>query len=153
MLSEWGRLSLADVLAPAIQMADGYPIEGQLVGAIERRKKLIKEWPYSKAVFLTHLGEEHEAPEAGEVFKQVDLAATLRKLVDAEKKALAAGKSRRSHPSRLRPLLPGRHRGELVRGMKEQAGSSRSRTLRAGRCVSKSVADELQGIDVYKLDV
>ena len=26
MLAEWGKLSLADVLAPAIQMADGYPI-------------------------------------------------------------------------------------------------------------------------------
>src|SRR6187455_2736961 len=36
MLAEWGRLSLADVLAPAIQMADGYPIEAQLTNTIER---------------------------------------------------------------------------------------------------------------------
>src|SRR5437870_3266863 len=31
MLAEYGRLSLADVLAPALQMAEGYPIEQQLV--------------------------------------------------------------------------------------------------------------------------
>ena len=56
MLSEWGRLSLAEVLAPAIQMADGYPIEAQLTNTIERQKAYIKQWPYSKAVFLTHTG-------------------------------------------------------------------------------------------------
>src|SRR5688500_4335644 len=31
MLAEYGKLSLADVLAPAIELADGYPIEQQLV--------------------------------------------------------------------------------------------------------------------------
>ena len=30
MLAEWGKLSVADVLGPAIQMADGYAIEAQL---------------------------------------------------------------------------------------------------------------------------
>src|SRR5918993_948752 len=29
MLAEYGKLSLAEVLAPSIEMADGYPIEGQ----------------------------------------------------------------------------------------------------------------------------
>src|SRR3989442_8295272 len=94
MLAEWGRLSLADVLVPAIEMADGYAIEAQLTNTIERTKARIKEWPFSKAVFLPHLGEKREAPEPGEVFKQADLAATLRKLGAAEKQALATGKSR-----------------------------------------------------------
>jgi gamma-glutamyltranspeptidase/glutathione hydrolase len=44
---------------------------------------------------LPLLGQKHEAPEAGEVFRQPDLAATLRKLVEAEQQALAQGKSRR----------------------------------------------------------
>ena len=78
MLAEYGTMSLATVLAPAIEMADGYPIEEQTAGSIERGKDRIKEWPYSKAVFLTHLGEEREAPAAGEIFRQADLAATLR---------------------------------------------------------------------------
>src|SRR6266550_9295904 len=47
MLAEYGKLSLAQVLAPAIQMADGYPIEAQLTNTIERNKSWIKKWKYS----------------------------------------------------------------------------------------------------------
>src|SRR5918993_2908973 len=56
MLAEYGTMSLKDVLAPAMQLADGYPIEAQTANAMERGKDRIKEWPYSKAVFLPHLG-------------------------------------------------------------------------------------------------
>ncbi|HEY7862887.1 MAG TPA: gamma-glutamyltransferase, partial [Thermoanaerobaculia bacterium] len=62
MLAEYGKLSLADVLAPAIDLADGYPIEKQLADAIERNKAHIKEWPDSKRVLLPHLGQKREAP-------------------------------------------------------------------------------------------
>ena len=84
MLAEYGTLSLAEVLAPAITLAEGYPIEAQTANSIERFKDEIKQWPYSTAVFLPHLGEEREAPNAGELFVQNDLADTLRKLVAAE---------------------------------------------------------------------
>src|SRR6476620_7095052 len=70
MLAEYGTMSLKDVLAPAMQLADGYPIEAQTANSFERNKKMIKEWPYSKAVFFPHEGKEREAPEAGEIFKQ-----------------------------------------------------------------------------------
>ncbi len=66
MLAEYGTLSLEEVLAPAIQLADGYPIEAQTADGIERRKQQIKQWKYSREVFLPHLGQEREAPEAGE---------------------------------------------------------------------------------------
>jgi gamma-glutamyltranspeptidase / glutathione hydrolase len=95
MLAEYGTMSLKDVLAPSIEMADGYPIEAGAANSIEAQKAEIKKWPYSKAVFLPHAGESREAPHAGEIFKQTDLAATLRKLVDAEQQALKAGKSRK----------------------------------------------------------
>src|SRR5918999_374214 len=55
MLAEYGKLSLADVLEPAIHMADGYPIEGETANSIERQKARIKQWKYSRAVYLTHL--------------------------------------------------------------------------------------------------
>ena len=48
MLAEYGTLSLADVLAPAIQMADGYPIEGETANSIERNKARLKQWKYSR---------------------------------------------------------------------------------------------------------
>src|SRR5580700_2904608 len=36
MLAEYGSMSLKQVLAPAIQMADGYPMEAKLVDTIEK---------------------------------------------------------------------------------------------------------------------
>ena len=124
MLSEYGRLSLKDVLEPAIQMADGYPIEAQLANALEREKKRLSGWPYSKAVFLPHPGEAREAPVAGEVFVQKDLAATLRKLVEAEQQALAAGKSRKEA---LQAAYDRFYRGDIARGAgPRHAGAGRA---------------------------
>jgi gamma-glutamyltranspeptidase/glutathione hydrolase len=51
MLAEYGTMSLKEVLAPAMQMAEGYPIEAQTANSIETRKDLIKQWPYSKKCF------------------------------------------------------------------------------------------------------
>ena len=87
MLAEYGTMSLKEVLAPAMQLAQGYPIEAQTANSIERNKDEIKKWPYSTKVFLPHLGEKREAPEPGEVFVQTDLLATLQKLVDTEQAA------------------------------------------------------------------
>ena len=114
MLAQYGTMSLAEVLAPAIELADGYPIEAQTADSIEKSKDQLAKWPYSKRIFLVHAGEKRSAPQAGEIFRQPDLAATLRKLVEAESKALAAGKSRsRGDPGSLRSLLQRRHRAGI----------------------------------------
>src|SRR5580704_15468154 len=68
MLAEYGTLSLAQVLAPAIQMADGYPIEAELVHTIEKYQDRIRQWPESRRIMLVHPGSAHEAPEPGEMF-------------------------------------------------------------------------------------
>ncbi|MGH2627246.1 MAG: gamma-glutamyltransferase, partial [Anaerolineales bacterium] len=73
MLADYGTLSLKDVLEPAIQMADGYPIEASTADNIERNKELLKQWKYSGAVMLPHSGEAREAPAGGEIFRQADL--------------------------------------------------------------------------------
>src|ERR1700737_5459832 len=67
MLAEYGTLSLGQVLAPAIEMADGYPMEAELVDTIEHYKDKIKQWPDSRRVLLVHPGKAHEAPEPGEL--------------------------------------------------------------------------------------
>ncbi len=113
MLAEYGKLSLKDILEPSIQMADGYPMDAGTASAIERtvNKNWIKQWKYSRAVFLPHLGETREGPAEGEIFRQPDLAATLRKLVEAEQTALKAGKTRKQAiMAARRTLLHGRHR-------------------------------------------
>src|SRR5258707_10848836 len=95
MLAEYGKLSLREVLEPAISMADGYPIEEETANSIERQKRWLKQWRYSRAAMLPHAGEAREAPEAGEIFRRPDLAATLRQLVEAQQPGLRQGKSRR----------------------------------------------------------
>ncbi|HKZ30866.1 MAG TPA: gamma-glutamyltransferase [Vicinamibacteria bacterium] len=155
LVAEWGRLSLADVLAPAIQMADGYPIEAQLANGLERQKQVLSGWPYSKAVFLPHVGREREAPSAGEVFVQKDLAATLRKLVEAEQQALAAGKSRREALMAAHDrFYKGDIAEELVRGTREQGGLITREDLARWRPrLEEPVKTSYKGIDVYKLTV
>lgn len=98
MLAEYGTRSLADVLAPALEMANGYPIEASQANNIERRRDIISRWPDSTRILLPHLDEDNPeqrgAPFPGENFQQKDLHATLVKLIDAEAAALKAGKSR-----------------------------------------------------------
>lgn len=153
MLAEFGTLSLADVLMPAIQMADGYPIEAQAANAIEREKERIRQWPYSRDVFLTHQGEEREAPDAGEIFRQTDLARTLRMLVEAEQEALAAGKDRKEAIySAYDRFYRGDIAEEFVRGSREQGGQITMEDLDEWQVyLEEPVMTTYKGIEVYKL--
>ena len=153
MLAEWGRLSLADVLAPAIDMAKGYPIEAQAADAMEREKERIAEWPYSKAVFLPNYGKERGAPAAGELFVQSDLARTLEKLVEAEAEALAGGATRREA---IMAAYDRFYRGdvaqEFVRGSQEQGGLHTLEDLAQWQVhLEEPVSTSYKGIQVYKL--
>jgi gamma-glutamyltranspeptidase/glutathione hydrolase len=153
MVAEYGKLSLAEVLAPAISLADGYPIEEQTANSIERGKDQLKQWPYSKAVMLPHLGEEREAPRGGEIFRQPDLAATLRKLVEAEAQALRAGKSRKEAIyAAYDRFYTGDIAEEIVRGVREQGGLFTEEDLANWRVkIEEPVSTNYKGIDVYKL--
>ena len=153
MLAEYGTLSLAEVLEPSIQMAEGYPIEAQTADAIERSKDEIKKWPYSRDVFLTHPGEEREAPYAGEIFRQPDLAATLHKLVEAERQALAEGKSR---SEAIYAAYDRFYRGDIaeeyVRGSQEMGGLHTMEDLDSWQVyIEEPLMTTYKGIEVYKL--
>ena len=153
MLAEFGRLSLADVLAPSIDMARGYPIEAQAANAIQREEERIAEWPYSKAVFLPRFGQDRAAPRAGELFVQEDLARTLEALVEAEAKALAEGASRRDA---IMAAYDRFYRGdiaqEFVRGSQEQGGLHTLEDLADWQVyLEEPVSASYKGIDVYKL--
>ena len=153
MLAEYGTLTLADVLAPAIQMADGYPIEAQTADEIEAEKARIKQWKYSAAVFLPHLGAEREAPAAGEVFVQRDLAVTLRKLVEAEREARRTGKSRKQAIyAAYDRFYKGDIARELVRGVREEGGLITLDDLARWKVkIEEPLSTDYKGISVYKL--
>ena len=153
MLAEYGTMSLKDVLAPAMQLADGYPIEAQTANSFERNKKMIKEWPYSKAVFFPHEGKEREAPEAGEIFKQTDLLQTLQKMVDAEQDAMKKGKNRKEAIyAAYDRFYKGDIAKEFVRGCQEQGGLITMEDLAKWKVMQEEpLKTNYKGIDVYKL--
>jgi gamma-glutamyltranspeptidase/glutathione hydrolase len=153
MLAEYGKLSLKDVLEPAIQMADGYPIEAQAANAIEREKKRLKEWRNSRAVMLPHLGQTREAPMAGEIFRQPDLAATLRKLVETEQQAL---KQRKNRKEAIYAAYDRFYKGdiarEIARGTQEEGGLITVQDLANWKVrIEEPVKTTYKGVEVYKL--
>ncbi len=153
MLAEFGTMSLKDVLAPAIQMAGGYPAEKEFTDSVERNRDLIRTWPYSKKVLLPHAGESREAPSAGEVFRQPELAATLNKLVEAEARALSAGKTRKDAVyAAYERFYRGDIAREFVRGCREQGGLISAEDMAGWRVyLEEPVMTNYRGVDVYKL--
>jgi len=135
-------------------MADGYAIDGDTADRIEAEKEEIKQWPYAKAIMLPHLGQRREAPAAGEIFRQADLAATLRKLVEAEQQALKAGKSRKEAlQAAYDRFYTGDIGAEYVRGAREQGGLVTMADLANWRVkIEEPRHTSYRGIDVYKLD-
>lgn len=153
MLAEYGTMSLEQVLKPAMELAAGYPIEAETANSIERQKGLIKQWSYSKAVFLPHAGEKREAPEAGEIFVQQDLYNTLAKMVEAEKAALKKGKNRKEAIyAAMDRFYKGDIAKEFVRGSKEQGGLITEQDLANWKVLEEEpLQTNYRGIDVYKL--
>ena len=153
MLAEYGTMSLQQVLAPAMQLAAGYPIDAQTANSIESGKKMIKEWPYSKKVLLPHLGEGREAPEAGELFVQKDLLGTLTKMVEAEQQALKEKKSRKQAiMAAYDRFYKGDIAKEFVRSCNEQGGLITIGDLAKWKPLEEeAVSVNYKGIEVYKL--
>ena len=157
MLSRYGSMNLAQVLAPAMQMAAGYPIERAQADNIERHRKDIEPWTYSRKILLPHLNrkapEQRAAPYAGEVMVQSDLLATLQKLVEAEASALAEGKSREQA---IQAAYDRFYRGdiarEFVRGAREQGGLITLDDLDHWQVhIEKPVSTDYKSIQVFKL--
>src|SRR6266404_9823474 len=153
MLAEYGTMSLNQVLEPSMQMADGYPIEAEAVRKIERYADKLRKWPYSKKVFFPHPGEEREGPRPGEIWRQPDLLATLQKLVEAEARALKAGKDRKqSIYAAYDRFYKGDIAEEYCRGSREQGGLHTIGDLANWKVkIEEPVTTTYKGIEVYKL--
>jgi gamma-glutamyltranspeptidase/glutathione hydrolase len=82
-LDQFGTKTLAEVMEPAIQLADGFPLDELRVQYIKTRAPIFSQWPDAKRVFLPN----GEVPKPGDLFVQADLARTLRAIVQAERLA------------------------------------------------------------------
>lgn len=91
MLDRFGTMTLTEVLEPAIEYAaDGHPIQPYVAASIEQQAELFSRYPTTARIFLPG----GEAPKPWSMFRQPDLARTLRSLASAEQVALAEGKTR-----------------------------------------------------------
>lgn len=154
MLAEWGRLSLADVLQPSIEMADGYPIEADAARRIRNTADEIRQWPSSVDVYFTHPDDaENPGPREGEIFRQPDLKRTLERLVEAEAEALARGASRKEA---IYAAYDAFYRGDIAADFvagAQAAGALITLEDMANWQVylEEPVTANYKGIDVYKL--
>src|SRR5580765_2570358 len=87
LLDHWGTMTFEQVLQPAIELAEqGFPLSEKLARGIAGTKK-IRQYPSTMRVYMPGA-----PPKAGDIFKNVDLANTLKKLVESEKSAKAKGR-------------------------------------------------------------
>ena len=88
LLDRWGTLSFEQVLQPAIDLAEnGFPLSEGRARMIAGSQKILK-YPSTMKIYKPN----GEAPKAGEIFRNPDLARTLKKLVEAEKENQAKGR-------------------------------------------------------------
>jgi gamma-glutamyltranspeptidase / glutathione hydrolase len=89
-LARFGRLSLAEVIAPAIELAEGFPVSADLARHLGEANASLRRWPSS----ADYLRPDGSPLRAGDTLRQPVLAETFRALVDAERDAAGAGLDR-----------------------------------------------------------
>src|SRR5437763_9305237 len=76
-LKKYGTMKLAEVMAPAIQLAEsGYPVSAKLAREFQEQKKDLQKFSASNRVFL----KDGVMFKPGELLRQPELAATLKRI-------------------------------------------------------------------------
>jgi gamma-glutamyltranspeptidase/glutathione hydrolase len=147
-LREFGTKSFNDVIAPAIEFADGHAIDEMRAQSIVAARLFFDVWPTSKAHFMP----DGKAPRIGEIYRQPDLARTLRAMAEVESKALAGGKKREAAIDAVRDYF---YRGDIARKidafMKANSGLLRYEDMAAFKLEPEEpVTTTFHGYHVYK---
>ncbi len=114
LLAQFGTKRLAEVLGPAIDLADGFPMYDILRDALTRERANCERYPTTMAVYYPG----GRVPEVGEIFRQPDLARTLRAIAAADE-----AEWKRYH-DRLKAIEAGRnafYRGDIARRLVKAA--------------------------------
>lgn len=108
LLDRWGTMNFAQVLAPAVELAEqGFPLSNRLAAALNASRKL-RKFPSSVKLFFPD--ERRWRP--GDLFRNPDLARTLRRLIEAEQQARSQGRS-----AALRAARDRFYKGDIAREM------------------------------------
>jgi gamma-glutamyltranspeptidase/glutathione hydrolase len=147
-LREFGTKSFSEEIQPAIELADGLAIDEMRAGTIARVRRFFDLWPDSKKTFMP----DGQVPMPGEIFRQPNLAKTLRAMAAAEKKALAGGASRVVAIDAVRDFF---YRGDIAHRidafMRANDGLLRYEDMAAFHLEPEEpVSTDFQGYKVYK---
>jgi gamma-glutamyltranspeptidase/glutathione hydrolase len=143
LLEEFGTWRLGEILAFAIGYAEaGYPVVPGITKVIDNVAELLREWPGSAALYLP-------APAPGSTFRNPQLAATWRRLLDE-----ARGGSREQELERGRRVYyEGFVAEEIDRFSREHDGLLTGDDLAAWRAtVEAPVTVDYRGLTVCKTD-
>jgi gamma-glutamyltranspeptidase/glutathione hydrolase len=147
-LREYGTKSFGEIVSSAIDLADGSGIDELRSGTIAHSVAFFDLWPTSRNVFTPN----GHVPGTGEIFRQPDLARTLRAMAAAEKKAQAAGKNRAEAIDAVRDYF---YRGEIAKKIdafsRENQGLLRYEDMAGFRLQpEEALSTNFKGYQVYK---
>lgn len=146
-LQNYGTMKLADVMQPAIDLADGFPIDELRVQYIKNTRPAYEKWKDTTDIFLPN----GEVPKVGDIFVQKNLARTLRELVEVEKK-----NARRGRVAALEAVRDYFYRGPLAKrycdAIEQAGGLLRVGDLAAFRAdIDQPTKVSFHGYEVYKV--
>lgn len=147
-LREYGTVSFAEAIQPAIELAEGAPLDEIRAGSILRSRRFFELWPTS----MDHFFPEGFVPSPGAILRQTNLARTLRAMAAAERTALKGGAGRQGGIDAVRDYF---YRGEIARKIdafsKENEGLLRYEDMAAFRLAPEEAASTTyRGYSVYK---
>jgi len=130
----FGSTPLAELIQPAIALADrGFPVSKNLHSDMKKLAPEFSRYPSSANVFLKNGGEPYEP---GEIWRQPDLAATLRRIQKHGRGGFYTGRTARL----------------FVKMMKENGGIITLGDLAAYRAVErKAIHGTYRGYDIYAM--
>jgi gamma-glutamyltranspeptidase/glutathione hydrolase len=85
-----GTMHLEQVMQPAIELADGFPMYEFLRHYLISERKATEQYEWSAKTYYPG----GHVPEVGEIFRQPNLAKTMRAIADADKTAFAKTRNR-----------------------------------------------------------
>jgi gamma-glutamyltranspeptidase/glutathione hydrolase len=146
-LEKYGTMKLGEVIQPAVELAQGCPLDEHLAAAITRSRPVWEKWPGTVRVYMpgSHL------PKGGELFVQTDLARTFQRLAEVEQENAAKGRA-----AALEAVRDYFYRGPIAKRISDFCESAGC-LLRAGDFaayhaqVEKPLETTYRGIEVYKV--
>ena len=146
-LENYGSMSFAEVVQPAIELAQGFPLDARLAHAFAASVPVFEKWPDTKKVYMP----DGRLPKEGEIFAQADLARTFQSMAEAEKRNSSRGRA-----AGIEAVRDYFYRGPVAKRIGDfckQAGCLlREGDFAAYRAkVEQPLTTSYRGVDVYKV--